>query len=67
MEKKYSQDVTAEHVRNVQSQVDAVAKKKVEAVAIKRTREYFGELGFVCKSVESENLGWDLEFYQGKS
>lgn len=56
-----SKEEVAEQERNIQSRVDMAAKKKVEEAAIKRTREYFNDLGYVCKSVESENLGWDLE------
>ena len=64
-ERKISKEAASEQERDVQSTVDAAAKKKVEEAAIKRTREYFEDLGYVCKSVESENLGWDLEFTKG--
>ncbi len=55
----------SEQKRYTKSQVDLVEKRKVEEVAIKRTREYFEALDYVCKSVESENTGWDLEFTNG--
>lgn len=64
-ESKESKEGVAEQERYIQSKVDVAAKKKVEATAIKFTREYFEELGYICKSVESENLGWDLEFTKG--
>ena len=64
-ERKISKEAASEQKRDIQSSVDATAKKKVEEVAVKRTREYFEDLGYVCKSVESENLGWDLEFTKG--
>ena len=64
-ESKETKEGVAEQERNNQSKVDVAAKKKVEMAAIKRTREYFEDLGYVCKSVESEKLGWDLEFTKG--
>ena len=64
-EKKISKEAASEQERDVQSRVDAEAKKKVEEVAIKQTRKCFRDLGYVCKSVKSENLGWDLEFTKG--
>ncbi len=63
--KRKSKEVVAEQERQIKSHVDLAAKKKVEWVAIKRTREYFENLGYICRSVESENLGWDLEFTKG--
>jgi hypothetical protein len=63
--KRKSKEAVAEQERQIKSNVDVAAKKKVELVAIKRTREYFENLGYVCRSVELENLGWDLEFTKG--
>lgn len=63
--RKALKEAAAEQERHIQSRVDAAAKKKVEEAAIKRTREYFEDLGYVYKSVELENLGWDLEFTKG--
>jgi hypothetical protein len=36
-------------------------KKKVEKIAVKKVTEVFIERGFDVNSVESKNLGWDLE------
>jgi hypothetical protein len=64
-ESKIFKEADSEYKRENQSSVDVAAKKKVEEVAIKQTREYFEELDYLCKSVESENCGWDLEFTNG--
>lgn len=61
-EKNKCKEVEAEQKRRIQSEIDISAKKKVEEIAIRRTKEYYEKRGFSCKSVETDNLGWDLEF-----
>ena len=64
-EKNATTENNAEHRREERGRTDVTLKKKVEETAIKRTREYYENLGYTYKSVESENLGWDLEFCKG--
>lgn len=65
-EKKEAAEDVAERIREAQSQDDAAMKKAVEKAAITRAIEYFENLGYASKSVEAENLGWDLEFTKEK-
>lgn len=41
--------------------VNAEAKKLVEEAAVNKVRETYEECGFIVRSVEKENLGWDLD------
>ena len=45
----------------ISRQVDAEAKKKIEAIAIREATKEYSDRGFSVTSVEYENLGWDLE------
>lgn len=49
------------------SKPDQERKIKVEQTAIQVCRSHFEELGYEVKSVEKENLGWDLVATNGKS
>lgn len=40
---------------------DFEMRKKVEIVAVKKTIDYYKNLGYEVKSVEVDNVGWDLE------
>ena len=42
-------------------QTDAELRKKIENIAIREVTREYSERGFTVTSVESENLGWDLE------
>lgn len=42
-------------------QTDAELRKKIENIAIREVTREYSERGFAVTSVESENLGWDLE------
>jgi len=42
-------------------QVDTKIKKKIEIIAIREITNEYTERGFNVNSVESENVGWDLE------
>ena len=43
------------------SQVNTELKKQVEQRAVEKVKEEYSLRGFIVKSVEHENLGWDLE------
>ena len=47
--------------------VNVEAKIVVEKAAISAVTSYYKEQGYTIYSVESENKGWDLEAYKGKS
>ena len=57
---KYSQPT-----RHKQLKVNVEARKLVETNAIKIVTEEFQRRGFSVKSVEKDNLGWDLEAIKG--
>ncbi|MGG7195408.1 DUF3883 domain-containing protein [Clostridium butyricum] len=40
---------------------DADLRKKIETVAVKKVTDYYRNLGYEVKSVEKDNVGWDLE------
>ena len=40
---------------------DSILKKKVEVAAIEKVTDYYTKLGYDVKSVETDNVGWDLE------
>jgi len=42
-------------------QTDAEIRKKIENIAIREVTREYSERGFTVASVESKNLGWDLE------
>lgn len=56
---------TNEEGRRNRSKINLNEKKKVEERAIKRTKEYYENLGYTYTSVEEENKGWDLEVEKG--
>ena len=41
-------------------------RKTVETKAVETVIQYYQKRGYKCKSVESENKGWDLEVRKGK-
>lgn len=45
----------------ISHQVDTKVKKKIELIAIREITNEYIERGFSVNSVESENVGWDLE------
>jgi hypothetical protein len=45
----------------VPRQVDPFVRQKIEQAAIAFTLKHYADLGFLVNSVESDNLGWDLE------
>lgn len=47
--------------------INVEAKIVVEKAAISAVTSYYKEQGYTIYSVESENKGWDLEAYKGKS
>lgn len=47
--------------------INVEAKIVVEKAAISAVTSYYKEQGYKIYSVESENKGWDLEAYKGKS
>lgn len=54
-------------VRSLHSQKqDQERKALVEKAAIRRCCDHFENLGYVVKSVEKDNVGWDLEAQLGK-
>lgn len=42
---------------------DSEHNLKVEEAAIKVVRKYFEKMNYTIESVESDNVGWDLETY----
>ncbi len=42
-------------------QFDINKRKRVEEIAVEKVKEYYKGLGYVIKSVEDKNYGWDLE------
>lgn len=46
---------------------DQERKAEIERAAIRVCCEHFENLGYVVKSVEKDNLGWDLEASSGKT
>ncbi|MEX2380932.1 MAG: DUF3883 domain-containing protein [Opitutales bacterium] len=46
--------------------VDPVHRVKVEQAAIKTCWEYFDGLGYKLRTVEKDNVGWDLEASRGQ-
>lgn len=62
---KLSHQNEGKRIASIRSSMEV--KKKVEEIAIVQTSRYFENLGYVCKSVEVENKGWDLECSLGKT
>jgi hypothetical protein len=52
--------------RNRTFQIDSIKRKKVENIAIRFVYNYYVNLGYELKSVETEKLGWDLEATRGR-
>ncbi|WP_190285273.1 DUF3883 domain-containing protein [Clostridium sp. JN-1] len=46
---------------------DIDLKKKVETEAVKKVTDYYSDLGYDVKSVEKDNVGWDLEVKQKRT
>jgi hypothetical protein len=46
---------------------DQERKARVEKAAIRTTIDYYESLGYSVRSVEKENVGWDLEATHGKT
>lgn len=46
---------------------DPEFKRRVESAAVQCVIEHYQDLGYTYYSVEKENKGWDLEFFQGDS
>lgn len=42
-------------------------KKKVEIAAVKKVTDYYKNLGYEVRSVEADNIGWDLEIKRKKT
>ena len=53
--------------RKPKPSINVEAKIAVEKAAISAVTSYYKEQGYTIYSVESENKGWDLEAYKGKS
>ena len=53
----------AKHVSPRQS--DPALRAKVEAAAVKRVAAHYGSKNFIWRSVEKDNVGWDIEVTRG--
>lgn len=51
--------------RTARRQTDAALRKRVEALAVLQVVRHYENLGFMCRSVERDNVGWDLECWKG--
>lgn len=58
---KYEKVKKAMEQKSFARKVDIQANKIIEAIAIKEVSRKYTEREFMVSSVESENLGWDLE------
>lgn len=47
-------------------QPDPLIRQKVEKAAVKKTIKHFTKIGYQVNSVESDNLGWDLNAFLGQ-
>lgn len=47
--------------RRGRHQPDPALRKRVETVAVQHVVKHYQSLGFTCRSVEHDNVGWDLE------
>lgn len=47
--------------KRMSRQTDVEARKKVEEIAVREVSREYSDRGFSVTSVESQNLGWDLE------
>ena len=45
---------------------DAELKKEIENIAVRIVTEYYSKIGYLVKSVEKDNVGWDLEITHNK-
>lgn len=55
------------HKHESSHSTDPEHKAKVEKAALKLVWKYYEELGYILKSVEKDNVGWDLEASQYKT
>ncbi|MYB36304.1 MAG: DUF3883 domain-containing protein [Gammaproteobacteria bacterium] len=46
--------------RRGRRQPDAALRKRIETVAVQHVVKHYEKLGFMCCSVEQDNVGWDL-------
>ncbi|MGH8273790.1 MAG: protein NO VEIN domain-containing protein [Gammaproteobacteria bacterium] len=61
-----SQQAASSRKKGQRGQQDQERKVKIEKSAISVCRNYYEALGYEVKSVERDNLGWDLEAKHGK-
>ncbi len=47
-------------------QPNLLRRKQIEEIAIEKTASYFSTLGYQVRSVEQDNVGWDLEAIFGR-
>jgi hypothetical protein len=47
-------------------QPDPLFRQRVEEIAVDKTKDYFTRLGYRVKSVEEDNVGWDLTAVLGE-
>jgi hypothetical protein len=58
---RYEKKKSIRHRLTVSRQTDVEAKKKIESIAIGEVSKEYTDRGFFVSSVETENVGWDLE------
>ena len=46
--------------RRGRRQPDAALRKRIETAAVQHVVKHYESLGFTCRSVEQDNVGWDL-------
>ena len=51
--------------RRGRRQPDPALRKRVETVAVQHVVKHYESLGFTCRSVEHDNVGWDLVCVRG--
>lgn len=59
--KRYEKKKSIRYRPPISRQADAETRRKIESIAIREVTREYSERGFIVTSVESENLGWDLE------
>lgn len=50
---------------NIPRQDDPVLRAKVEKAAVRHVTRHYEKQGYRCRSVEKQNLGWDLDAVRG--
>lgn len=65
--KKYEQEIKKSKKINGNRSNNVEDRKKIEDIAIKQVTKKYMDLGYDVKSVEQENLGWDLEAFYKKT